>query len=180
MPCATTLYLDLETDAAIRRLWQGIEDAGLPSIMPNLGYRPHISLAVCETMDVAEMRKILPPLLSVTPAIPLIFSYLGVFSKSDGVVYLGVTASRGLLEFHEKIWQIMAAHTSGHSEYYSPGVWVPHITINYDLTPEQVGRVVTTVLKLPIPLTGVATELVVTDVAPTGYTDLFARKLGAI
>jgi hypothetical protein len=178
VPCATTLYLDLETDAAIRRLWQGIEDAGLPSTMPTLGYRPHLSLAVCESMDMPALRDILPTLLGATPPIPLIFSNLSVFPKADGVVYLGVTASRGLMEFHEKVWQLMAAHTSGHSEYYSPGMWVPHITLDYGLTPEQVGSVITTVLKLPIPLTGIATELVVTDVSNNGYTDLYARKLG--
>ncbi len=35
MPCAVTLSFDQETDAAIRGIWQAIEDAGLPSTMLN-------------------------------------------------------------------------------------------------------------------------------------------------
>lgn len=172
MPCATTLYFDLETDAAIRRLWQAIEDAGLPSTMLNIGYRPHLTLSVCESLDLDAMRADLSALMAAFRPIPLTFPNLGAFLQAEGVVFLGVTVTPALLDLHAQIWHLSEAHTIGVSGYYAPGVWVPHVTLGYGLVQEQVGSVINTLLKAPLPASGMATELVISDVSPSGYVDL--------
>jgi len=179
MPCATTLYFDLETDAAIRRIWQAIEDAGLPSSMLNLGYRPHLTLAVCESMNLEALRGELPRLVSSIRPVPLTFYGLGTFNIKEGVVFLGVTATQTLLDLHEQFWRLSVAHADGNHTYYQPGIWVPHITLGYGLQQDQVGQVITALLKIALPASGIATELVVTDVSPSGYVDLFAARLGS-
>lgn len=178
MPCATTLYFDLETDAAVRRLWQAIEDAGLPSSLLNLGYRPHLTLVVCDTMDFDALRAELPPLVASTPPVSFNFHGLGTFNTAEGVVYLAVTVSQELLALHERIWKLAAPHANGKLQYYMPGIWVPHVTLGYGLEQEQVGQVINSLRKIVLPINGTATELVVTDVSPSGYTDLFAARLG--
>jgi 2'-5' RNA ligase len=179
MPCATTLYFDLETDAAIRRLWQAIEDAGFPSAMLNLEFRPHLTLAVCETMDLDTLRGELPRLVAATHPLAVTFHSLGAFTVKEGVVYLGVTVTRDLLDLHDQLWKLLTANSTGNSSYYLPGIWVPHVTLGYGLPQEQVGSVINLLLKSPLPVIGMVTELVVTDVAGTGFVDLFASRLGS-
>jgi 2'-5' RNA ligase len=178
MPCATTLYFDLETDAAVRRLWQAVEDAGLPSTMLNLGFRPHLTLAVCESLDLDAFRLELPAMMAALQPIPLTFSSLGTFIQAEGVVYLGVTVTQALLDLHSQIWHLSQAHMDGISHYYVPGIWVPHITLGYDLLLEQVGQVMNTLLKAPLPVSGMANELVITDDSLNGFVDLYAARLG--
>ena len=52
MSCGAALYFDEQTDAAVRGLWQIIEDAGLPSNMLQLNYPPHMSILLCDETDV--------------------------------------------------------------------------------------------------------------------------------
>lgn len=179
MLCAVTLHFDLETDAAIRRLWQVIEDAGLPSPMINTGYRPHLSLAVCEQMELGSFKESIAPIMKTTPPIPLKFDHLGVFRGGDGVIFLGVTPNRTLIDFHNTFWEYLSPHMGGGPvSHYSPQNWVPHITLDYDLTPELVGQVTTVLLKTPLPVAGLATELVVTDPDDPSKVELYLARLG--
>ena len=178
MPCATTLYFDLETDAAVRRLWQAIEDAGLPSSLLNLGYRPHLTLAVCETMNLEGLRDELLQLVAATSPIKLNFHGLGTFSTNEGVVYLGVTVNRALLDLHDQIGQLLGPHSNGNLPYYMPGVWVPHVTLGYGLLEEQVVPVLNSLRRSELPASGTVTELVVSDVTASVYTDLFVARFG--
>ena len=179
MACAVTIYFDLETDAAICGVWQAIEDAGLPSAMLNMGYRPHITLSVCEQMDLDELKKNLPVLIASTPPIPVTFSQLGIFPGPDGVIFLGVTVNKMLANLHASYWRTADAYMGAASEYYRPDIWVPHVTLAYGLTPELVGQVVTVLLKTPLPAQGLATEFVVTDADEPNKVDLFAARLGS-
>jgi hypothetical protein len=49
------LLLDTESDAAIRRIWADLADAGLPSQLSNTSpsNRPHVSVVVAEHIDTA-------------------------------------------------------------------------------------------------------------------------------
>jgi hypothetical protein len=46
------MYFDDQADAAVRRLWQRLADAGLPSLATRTHrqHRPHVSLAVAESL----------------------------------------------------------------------------------------------------------------------------------
>ena len=48
MPFAVELYFDPSTEERIRGAWKAIDEAGISGSMPKGGYRPHVSLGVCE------------------------------------------------------------------------------------------------------------------------------------
>ena len=51
MPFVVELYFDATTEARIRDAWKALDEAGISDSMPKGGYRPHISLGVCDHLE---------------------------------------------------------------------------------------------------------------------------------
>ncbi len=49
--------MDAESEAGIRRAWDALAEAGVKSAMLDAGYRPHVSLGVCEELNVDGLRE---------------------------------------------------------------------------------------------------------------------------
>lgn len=56
---AIEMYFDDQADAAVRRLWLLLAGAGLPSLATRTHrrHRPHVSLAVAESLADADWRR---------------------------------------------------------------------------------------------------------------------------
>jgi len=67
------MYFDDQADAAVRRLWQRLADAGLPSLATRTHrqHRPHVSLAVAESLANADPAPLRSVLMSRRPALSL-------------------------------------------------------------------------------------------------------------
>ncbi len=180
MPCGAILYFDDQTDAAIRGLWQIIEDAGLPSTMPGLNYPPHLTLLACEDMDLTGLRARLPQFIAENPPMPVQFSGLGFFCKKKYVIHLAAAPSRALIDFHARFQEMASPFLKGQSPYYLPGSWVPHVTLDQDFPPEMTGALVQALLRRPLPETGLLKELLLVDFHPEsmGLTEIFKARLG--
>ncbi len=181
MACGAILYFDGETDAAIRGLWQIIEDAGLPSNLPTLNYPPHLTLLACEDMDLSGLRAHLPRFIADNPPMPVQFNGLGYFSKKKLVIYMATTPTRALLDFHAHFQEMAGPFLKGQSLYYLPGNWVPHVTLDQDFPSEATGALVQTLLRRPLPEKGLLKELLLVDFHPeqVGLTEMFKARLGS-
>lgn len=166
MAGGAALLFDRKTDAAIRGLWQVIEDAGLPSAMLTLNFPPHISVLTHEDSNLPGFRSALADFIRRTPPILLEFHALSVFNTADGVIYLTPTVTRPLLDFHAALWEIIAPHTSQPNPLYRPGLWVPHVTLDLDIAPEQVAPVIAALLRAGLPRSGLIESLVLADFLP--------------
>jgi hypothetical protein len=51
MPFAVELYMDQWANAAVRRIWQSLVEAGIPSQPLAAGARPHVSLCLYKSLD---------------------------------------------------------------------------------------------------------------------------------
>ncbi len=180
MTCGAILYFDEETDAAIRGLWQLIEDAGLPSFMPGLNYPPHVTLLVCENIDLQGMREGLARFIAENPPMPVRFSGLGFFGEKERVIYLAATPSRPLLDLHYRFHELTAPFVTGQNAYYQPGTWVPHVTLDQGFPPDLTGALVDALTCCPLPQTGLLRELVLADFDPQrpGLIEMFKSRLG--
>ena len=49
------LYFDFQFEEKIRLLWDKLAEAGVPSILHRIGSRPHISLAVIESIHEVQV-----------------------------------------------------------------------------------------------------------------------------
>lgn len=180
MPCGCALYFDNETDAAIRELWRTIDESGLHSGMYKLNFPPHMSVLVCEDTDMDGMRESLPPFIALQPALPIQFHSIGVFYGEGGVIYLAPIATRPLLDLHARLWDLIAPHTQNPSDLYRPGQWVPHVTLDLDVPPEQVGAIVNLLRRTPLPRHGLINAVFIAEFGdqPENFNELFRAQLG--
>lgn len=180
MPCGAALLFDKHTDAAIRGLWQIIEDAGLPSNMLTLGYPPHMTMLTCEDTNMEGLNLMLPRFVASHQPVAVQFHSLGVFAGDDEVIYLAPIINNELLDFHTHYWQMIRPFTVLPNELYAPGVWVPHVTLDLDVPPDLVGPVIELLLEAEFPRQGWITELQVSDLSEDEPVQLFKARLGSV
>ncbi|MGI9093913.1 MAG: 2'-5' RNA ligase family protein [Mycobacteriales bacterium] len=166
---AIELFFDDAADAAIRRAWDRLETAGLPTLATRSHRRhhPHVSLAVGDGLDVD-----LCPLVADLPALPVLhFGAVGTFGGTEGVVFLMPRVTAELLAVHEALHCGLAKHGLQLWEHYLPGRLVPHCTVGYGLSPDQVGTAVG-MLSRELPLSACVASINLVDLATGDATRL--------
>ncbi len=149
MNIGVALIFDPDTELAMRRIWQSIADAGLPSFMLGLDYPPHMSLFMAEKADLPGLRAALMEQARRIPALPVKFPSLAHFLGGGSVAYLAPIINRPLLDLHETLWQAAGPYCANRPDYYAPRVWVPHVTVAYDTAPEDVGPITAVLARQP-------------------------------
>jgi 2'-5' RNA ligase len=126
---AIEMYFDDQADAAVRDMWQVLADAGLPSLATatHRRHRPHVSLAVAESLADADLARLRSALAVRKPVLPLYV--LGTFPGHGGALFLGVPVTTELLAFHAGVHAALDGQPVEHWPYYQPGNWVPHCTL---------------------------------------------------
>ena len=148
MGYAVELYLDGPTSEDVRAIWASIESAGLSGFMPTSGARPHVSLAVYSHVVPSEIKPILPSFSSEVGETKIEFEGVSTFPigggavpTGGGVVFLAPKLTNSLRTLHSRFHTLARPFASGLSDYYAPGVWVPHCTLDMDLPAENVSKI---------------------------------------
>ncbi len=124
------LLFDPDTDAAIRRVWDDLTDAGVRSQSAHTApsNRPHVTLAVAQRMDdsvndaLLPVRTLLP--LSCTIGAPMLFG------RRDFTLVRLVLPSAPLLSLHADVHAACLPHMpAGPLPHSQPGQWTPHVTL---------------------------------------------------
>jgi 2'-5' RNA ligase len=130
MPYAIALRLDEPGARRIEFLWDELARRGVSESMPRLGYRPHVTLGVYETV----VPEAVVPLLDELAAkcLPLAVDFIGLrsFSGAASVLWAAPAASPELAAAHALLNERLRADCQ---EHYRPGHWVPHCTLAQDL-----------------------------------------------
>jgi len=169
MAHAIEMYVDDRADAAVRRLWQRLADAGLPSMATRTHrrHRPHVSLVVAESLtgaDVAPLRSML------TSSLPTLSLYtLSTFPGTMGVLFLGVQVTAELLAFHAGVHAALAGQPIRHWAYYQPGNWIPHCALAEGLDARQAGSAFGLLVDYQ-PITAEVTSVGIKDTATGAIT----------
>lgn len=126
------LLLDDSLEAAIRREWQLLLDADLPSQGRHTGLsnRPHITLSVADEFDELDSR-IDDEFLNVR--FPVRLGAFVVFRGKQTTLARLVVPSKELLVVHGRVSQL-AASAEGYRSHTSTGKWTPHVTLARKLT----------------------------------------------
>jgi 2'-5' RNA ligase len=124
------LLFDPDTDAAIRRMWDDLTDAGVRSLAASTSpsNRPHVTLAVAEHMDDA-VNDALRPLLQRLPMSCTVGAPM-VFGRGPFTLVRLVIPSAELLSLQAEVHKACLPHMStGPLPHAEPGQWTPHITL---------------------------------------------------
>ena len=177
MPFVVELYFDSSTEKHIRDVWKAIDDAGISDSMPKGGYRPHVSLGVCDHLETDSLVQELSTFAAGVAPFGLSFPNIGIFSTSEGVVYLGVTVTEQLLNLHTAFHKIFKKYAEKQREYYTVGRWVPHCTLAFGLSEDQIVEAVTVCRRIALPTSTKVREIGVVEVSPTSCQTLCSFNL---
>lgn len=133
------LVFDPDTEAALRRIWDELRAAGIPSQAP--ASRPHATLTVAERID-AGVDVLLQPLVPRFPFTCRIGAPL-VFGRAKAVLTRLVVPTTELLDMHAEVHRMCLPHLQpGPMANSLPGQWTAHVTVARRVMPHQLGRAV--------------------------------------
>jgi hypothetical protein len=131
------LVFDADTEAAIRRIWDGLREAAIPSQAP--ASRPHVTLTVAERIapDVDAL------LASLNDRFPLrcVVGAPLLFGRSQLILTRLIVPTADLLAVHADVYGLSLPHTQhGPMANSLPGQWTGHTTLARRVGGHQLGR----------------------------------------
>lgn len=131
------LVFDPDTEAVIRRIWDGLREAGVPSQAP--ASRPHATLTVAERIDPA-VDQLLAQLAECFP-FPCRIGAPLLFGRAKVVLSRLVVPTTELLDLHAEVYRRCLPHLQpGPMANALPGQWTGHVTMARRVVPAQLGR----------------------------------------
>ena len=130
MAHALEAFFDDAADAAVRRLWAQLDDAGVPSlaVRSHRRHRPHVTFALGGALPVATRDRLRAELSLLS--LPELWLYtLGTFPTAENGLLLAAVVDTELLAVHAAVHDVLAGTVRAPSAYYLPGSWVPHCTL---------------------------------------------------
>lgn len=168
------LFFDASSESQVRGLWDEFASFGYP-FMRDSGARPHITLALCESVDVSGASKLLDRFAAATPSFAVSLSSFGVFPGAQSPAYLAPKVTSELLDLHACFLMEFSAVGRDFSPLYSPQQWVPHCTLTPDLSPQHLGSALEVCRSSGLPLTCTISEIGLVEYWPC--KQLYAKSL---
>jgi hypothetical protein len=131
------LVFDPDTEAAVRHIWDGLREAGIPSQAP--ASRPHVTLTVAERIE-PEVDTLLTGLTDRFP-MPCRIGAPLLFGRSQLILTRLVVPTAELLAVHADVYRLCLPHVRPSPMGNSmPGQWTGHTTLARRVHASQLGR----------------------------------------
>jgi len=131
------LVFDPDTEEAVRHIWDGLREAGIPSQAP--ASRPHVTLTVAERID-PEVDALLRTLGARFPFECRIGAPL-LFGRAKVVLARLVVPTAELLDVHAGVHRLCLPHLQPDPMANAlPGQWTAHVTLARRVVPAQLSR----------------------------------------
>jgi 2'-5' RNA ligase len=137
MACAVSLLLSAGLTDAVSEHWHRLADAGLSRSMLELGYPPHVTLAVHDDLDARVAAAALDDVLRRVSRFEVTLTGVATFGSGSGVCYAALAPSPGLHRLHETVLTATGGTCRPH---YQSGRWTPHCTLAMGLTDGDMTR----------------------------------------
>jgi 2'-5' RNA ligase len=173
------LYLDPETEEAVRSVWEALAEAGVDRSMADGGIRPHVTLAVSDHVELNLLKEATARFAASRPSFRLTLSHTGLFPTAEGVLFYGVTLTHTLLEVHGEYSRIFGWHARQPYAYYRVGAWVPHCTLAMGLLPTQFGEAIGIAQRAALPLYGSVHQMGLIRTAGAASESLDVFQMGS-
>ena len=156
MPFAITLRFNSSSASALEEMWQALSIAGIDSDRVQLGYAPHVTLAIYpDDTPILRLQAALEQVGRDWDALPVTLSGFGTFPGSSSVLWAAPIVTPSLLARHSAM-QAALPDLLVHA-HYRVGSWVPHVTLASALN--DPGRALSVLLPLWRPIRGFLNQL---------------------
>lgn len=147
MAYALEMFLDSSSDGRIRTFWEELSARNIPALPEGDWARPHVTLAICPDIAAVD-HKAMAEVCDITP-FPARLSTYGQFLGAPGVLQIGVTPTRQLLDLHGRVHQLLEAGKTPCDALYVPDIWIPHCTLSVGMAPSDFATLVPVLQQLP-------------------------------
>lgn len=173
MSFAIEMSLDPVSAETVRRVWRDLAVSGVTPGMHQSGARPHVTLGVCDRLDVEGCSRFLADFAAANPAPMVRFSSIGIFATDPAAVFLAPVVTADLLALHNRFHEWFREVAGDPWAYYLPGQWVPHCTLAMELPLAGVPRAVDVCRAVRLPLDGRLEEVGVVEFRPVVHREMF-------
>ena len=169
--------LDPDSSATVSAIWQKLcQSCGLTAIyeIPT----PHFTWLLADNLEIQKTRKALAEITAEASTMTLHTFGLGIFTGDQPVLYLPIVKSSKMIALHEKIWEQIIPLSDDPKMYYSPVLWVPHITLALnDLNQDNLTCAVNAIASEPIELFIKVDNLAIAEYQKSKSGKIFDRFL---
>lgn len=137
MAFAVTLLFDSDVATSIAARWELLAAAGVSRSMLDLGYSPHVTLAVHDGPIDAGAAAALDRVFAQAGRMAMTLTGVTTFGPGSGVCYAALASSPDLMCLHART---VSAMGSGCHPHYRTGHWTPHCTLATDMSDLDMGR----------------------------------------
>ena len=173
---AIELFLDAEAEKKVLSFRDTIYDDGVQPVQGLMNDKPHISLAVFPKVDGQKLLQLTEEFAQTLCSFEFRLGAVGTFPTTDNVLFLYPVPSPKLLEVHAGLHERLLQSGLKSSPYYSPGKWVPHLTLEFNLAREELCRAVGIFKENFTPIDGEFTHLGVVGFRPIEYLGNYELK----
>ena len=135
-------------EAKFLKHWETLRDEGVSDLVFQLGYRPHVTLAMYREIDEAKTIAKLEKFIADETAIPVEFPNI---SLNQAVIFCQPRENGPLRKFHARFERRFG-------KSFRPidltGVWMPHCTIGMELPSAKIGHAIDKILGAWTPIAG--------------------------
>jgi 2'-5' RNA ligase len=122
--------LDPPHYSQVENIWQDLEQhCGLSGV--RVTPLPHFSWQIADEYDLQSLRPVLKEICEAASPFTVLTTGLGVFSGGVPVIYIPVVKNTRLILLHDLIWSATSEVSRQRNPFYSPDMWLPHITLAY-------------------------------------------------
>lgn len=115
----------------VEAVWKELEeDCGLRGI--KVTPYPHFSWQIAQDYDFPSLEQVMHSIATSVSPLQLRTTGIGIFTGPRPVIFIPLVKTAELIELHTTIWERTQEVAHGLSPYYSPEVWMPHISLAYD------------------------------------------------
>lgn len=170
MGWAVILLPDEAGDAAARRIWRPIYDAGFHTMLVDGNNRPHVSLMLLETQD-GTLDDAVQKFAENTRPVTVTFASIGNFGED--VIYLSPEPAAALHAMNRGITGALGPLLAMADGHYLPGEWRPHMTVAFKIPEGEFSRAMQIVRNSFVPFTTTFSTVAVVKYYPVKITNTY-------
>jgi 2'-5' RNA ligase len=163
MAYAVSLLFDGSLADAVAQHWMRLADANVSRSMPDLGYPPHVTLAVYDTLRADVATVALDRIFEGASRMAVTLTGVATFGTGSGVLYAALDASQELLRLQAAT---VAAIGEACHPHYRTESWTPHCTLATGVDDRDLHRAKGILEKHWRPLTGTFEDAALVEFAP--------------
>jgi 2'-5' RNA ligase len=170
---AVELYLNEEAEASVLAFRDLIYGGGVQPVQGLMNDKPHVSLAVFPRINETKLLEVTEKFAEGLSSFPFRLGAVGTFPTPDNVLFLYPVPTPELLEAHASFHAALTLAGLESSRYYFPNLWVPHLTLEFNLLKGDVCKSVGIFQENFQPINGIFTQLGVVGFRPIEYLASF-------